>query len=143
MTGEGVGTPRDQPVTVLVVDDHGSVREAVREVVEAADGFTFVGEASSGSEALHAARELSPAMVIIDKRMSGMDGVKTTRLLTAHDPHLVVLLVSVEEPDTEVMRSCGAAAFARKREMSTRLLREVWCEHGHRRGGAPARHGGL
>jgi hypothetical protein len=36
----------------------------------------------------------------------------------------------VEDPDTQVMRSCGAAAFARKQELSTRLLRDVWRTHG-------------
>lgn len=134
MTAAAVVPDQGQRVTVLVVDDHRSVREAIREVVESVESFMFVGEASSGTEALGAARELSPAMVIMDKRMAGMDGVETAKLMTAHDPRMVVLLVSVEEPDSELMRSCGAAAFARKREISTRLLREVWREHGARRG---------
>ena len=128
--------PEDHSVTVLVVDDHSSVRQAVRELVQAADGFAFVGEASSGMEALRAARELSPAMVIMDKRMAGMDGVEAARWLTARDPRVVVLLVSVEEPDTELARSCGAAAFARKRDLSTGLLAEVWREHGAGHGAA-------
>ena len=128
--------PHNQAVTVVVVDDHRAVREAVRELVEATDGFAFVGEASSGVEALGATRELSPAMVIMDKRMSGMDGLEAARLLTARDPRIVVLLVTMEEPDTELLRCCGAAAFARKRELSTGLLEEVWREHGARHGTA-------
>lgn len=133
MSINGTAPNQNQTVTVLVVDDHRAVREAVRQVVEAADGFAFAGEASSGRKALSAAGELSPAMVIMDKRMSGMDGPEAARLLTARDPRVVVLLVSVEETDAELMRSCGAVAFARKREMSTKLLREVWREHGFAR----------
>jgi DNA-binding NarL/FixJ family response regulator len=130
MSVNGTAPNHNQSVSVLVVDDHSPVREAMRQVVEAADGFAFAGEASSGSEALDAARELSPALVIMDKRMSGMDGDEAARLLTARDPQVVVLLVSVEEPDAELMRSCGAAAFAQKQEISTGLLREVWSQHG-------------
>jgi two-component system, NarL family, invasion response regulator UvrY len=122
--------PGDSPGTVLVVDDQESFRTAVRELVGATEGFKLVGEASSGKAALDAAGELSPSLVIMDKRMPGMDGVEATRLLTARHPEVVVLLVSVEEPDPQLMRSCGAAAFARKQELSTQLLRDVWREHG-------------
>jgi DNA-binding NarL/FixJ family response regulator len=143
MSVNGVGHTHNRPVTVLVVDDHRPVREAMREVVEAADGFEFAGEASSGGEALSAAGELSPAMVIMDGRMSGMGGAEAARLLTARDPHVVVLLVSVEELDAELVRSCGAAAFAHKRELSARLLREVWRQHGTGRDTALERQNAL
>ena len=121
-------------MTVLVVDDQASFRRALRDLVEATDGFTLVGEASSGEDALRAAEEASPRLVILDKRMPGMDGFETCRRLTARDPGVVVMLVSVEEPDDGLMRGCGAAAFLRKQELSPRQLRDVWRDHGARRG---------
>jgi DNA-binding NarL/FixJ family response regulator len=123
------GRRRDSPVTVLVVDDQESFRTAIRELVGATEGFRLGGEAASGEGALDAADELSTRMVIMDKRMPGMGGIEATRLIAARHPEVVLLLVSVEEPDAQLMRSCGAATFARKQALSTRL-RDVWRKHG-------------
>jgi DNA-binding NarL/FixJ family response regulator len=68
--------------------------------------------------ALDAADELSPRLVIMDKRLPGMGGIEATRVLTARHPRIVVLLVSVEDPHPQLIRSCGAAAFARKQALS-------------------------
>jgi two-component system invasion response regulator UvrY len=117
------------PVTVLVVDDQESFRTVMRELVGGTEGFRLVGEAASGEAALVAADELSPRMVIMDKRMPGMGGIEATRALTASHPELVVVLVSAEDPDVSLIRSCGAAAFVRKRDLSPNLLREMWRNH--------------
>jgi DNA-binding NarL/FixJ family response regulator len=113
-----------------VVDDHASFRAALREVVDAADGFALAGEASSGEAAIEAVGELAPHMVIMDKRMPGMGGIEATRVLTAANPGLVVVLISAEAPDEPLMRSCGAAAFVRKQDVGARLLQEVWRDRG-------------
>jgi CheY-like chemotaxis protein len=69
-------------------------------------------------------------VVIMDNRMSGIDGIEATRLLTERQPGVVVVLASVEDTDTEVVRSAGAAAFVRKQKLSMTLLRELWRDHG-------------
>jgi DNA-binding NarL/FixJ family response regulator len=79
-------------ITVLVVDDQELYRRAMVEVVQATDGFELVGEADSGDRALRAAAELSPDVVIVDKRMPGMDGYDTARRLREAHPALVVLI---------------------------------------------------
>jgi DNA-binding NarL/FixJ family response regulator len=118
-------------VAVLVVDDQESFRSVLRELVAATTGFRLVGEAASGEDALRAVEELSPRLVIIDKRMPGMGGLEATRELTSRHPEIVVVLISVEAaPDSQVLRSCGAAAFVRKQMLSPAVLREVWRSHG-------------
>jgi DNA-binding NarL/FixJ family response regulator len=124
--GDEIGQRHEGPVPVLVVDDQETFRSALRALVTATKGFAFVGEASSGEAALSAMDELSPRLVIMDKRMPGMGGIEATRLLTRRNPGVVVVLVSVEEPDTALMRACGAAAFVRKQELSPAVLLEVW-----------------
>lgn len=120
----------DDSVTVLVVDDHDAFRRVMRDVIAATEGFTFVGEATSGEDALAAVSALSPKLMLVDWRMPGMGGVEAARLLAERHPEVVVVLVSVEEPDTFDQRTCGAAAFVRKHQLCPRLLREVWLEHG-------------
>lgn len=117
-------------VTVLVVDDQASFRSAMCELISTTEGFTLVGEAASGEEALDAVDELLPRMVVMDKRMPGMGGIQASREITNRHPDIVVLIASVEEPDPAVLASSGAAAFVRKEVMSGGLLREVWRDHG-------------
>jgi two-component system invasion response regulator UvrY len=120
----------ERPVEVLVVDDQDVFRKALRDLVCATPELMLVGEADSGEAALDAVEALSPRMVIMDKRMPGMGGIEATRILIARHPDLVVLLASVELPEPELMRSCGAAAFLRKQELTPRALREAWAAHG-------------
>jgi DNA-binding NarL/FixJ family response regulator len=115
---------------VLVVDDQELFRKTLRDLVCATPELALVGEAESGEAALDAVEMLSPRMVIMDKRMPGIGGVEATRVLNARHPDIVVLLVSVEVPESELMRSCGAAGFLRKQQLSPRVLTEFWLAHG-------------
>jgi DNA-binding NarL/FixJ family response regulator len=118
-------------VAVLVVDDQETFRSVLRELVTATDGFALVGEAASGEDALTAAEELSPRLVFMDKRMPGIGGIEASRVLTGRHPEIVVILISIEDPpDSQILRSCGAAAFVRKEMLSPALLRDVWRSHG-------------
>ncbi len=117
-------------VSVLVVDDQDPFREAMRELVEATDGFGLIGEAASGEQALAAAADLRPQLVLMDKRMPGMGGDEASRLITRRHPNVVVVIVSVEEPSARVLESSGAAAVIRKQDLSPRRLRDLWREHG-------------
>jgi DNA-binding NarL/FixJ family response regulator len=120
----------EQPVEVLVVDDQDVFRDLMRDVVRATPGMVDVGAADSGEAALEAFEELSPRLVIMDKRMPGMGGIAAARAIAARHPHVVVVLVSVEVPDEEHLRASGAAAFLHKRDLSPRALAEVWRNNG-------------
>jgi len=112
------------------VDDQQVFREILRDVVLATPGMTVAGEAASGESAVAAVDELSPQMVVMDKRMPGIGGIEAARLITARHPDVVVVLASVEEPSPEMLRASGAAAFLNKREISPRTLAHLWREHG-------------
>ena len=117
-------------VGVLIVDDQPTFRNALRDLVAATPGLTLAGEADSGEAALEAVEAVGPRMVIMDKRMPGIGGLEATRRIVDRHPEVVVLLVSVEVPDVELMNGCGAAAFVRKQQLSPRALSEVWQAHG-------------
>ena len=119
-----------RPVGVLIVDDQPTFRKALRDLVAATPGLALAGEVDSGEAAIDAVEALAPRMVIMDKRMPGMGGVEATRRIVARHPDTVVLLVSVEIPELELMQGCGAAAFLRKQQLSPRELSAVWQAHG-------------
>ena len=118
------------PVSVLVVDDQNVFRDVLAEVVRATPGMSLAGAMASGEEALGAAEELVPALVLMDKRMPGMGGIVAGRALVDRHPGIVVVLVSVEEVDAATLTESGAAAYLPKRELSPAALRAVWEVHG-------------
>jgi two-component system, NarL family, invasion response regulator UvrY len=131
--GERIGQTREgdeRPVSVLVVDDHAQFRAVMGDVVRATPGMTLVGETTSGEAAVEAVEELLPRFVIMDKRMPGIGGVEAARLISARRPDVVVMLVSVEEPQPELLEASGAAAFLHKRQLSPRALADAWRTYG-------------
>lgn len=62
-------------IDVLIVDDHGLVREGLRSLLEGENGIRVVGEAGSAEEALALTRKLHPRVVILDKQLPDRDGL--------------------------------------------------------------------
>jgi DNA-binding NarL/FixJ family response regulator len=127
-----VSVQADSPVRVLTVDDHAGFRTVAREVVSATPGFTAVGEAPGGADALEAVDRLRPALVIVDVRMPGMSGFELARRISKSHPDTVVLLVSGDDlvEGAEAARACGARAFIRKEDVCPATLRGLWRVHG-------------
>lgn len=117
------------PVPVLVVDDHAGARDLLRDIIDGSKVFVLVGEAASGEEALQAAAELSPRLVIMDRHMPGIDGLEAARRLKARHPETVIVLTSAEELPPQLIAESGAASFIRKHLLSRRSLLEVWHAH--------------
>jgi DNA-binding NarL/FixJ family response regulator len=112
--------------TVLIVDDHASFRRAVRLVLEY-EGYEVVGEAADGEEALAAAGNLEPELVLLDVHMPGLDGFEVaSRLTTGERGPAVVLTSSRDGTDfDERVRGSGARGFIPKAEISGQRLADL------------------
>ncbi|MGI5168513.1 response regulator transcription factor [Spirillospora sp. CA-253888] len=98
---------------VLIVDDHPMVREGLRGMLAAEPGITVVGEAASGEQAVAAARELRPEVVLMDLRMPGGDGLDAIRRLAGR--HRVVVLTGYDhDADIAAAVAAGAAGYLLK-----------------------------
>jgi pilus assembly protein CpaE len=115
-------------VTVLVVDDQAPFRLAARAVLRRAEGFSLVGEAGTGEEALERVGELQPGLVLMDINMPGMGGIEATRRIREAFPDTVVFLCSTYELDDlpPGAATSGATAYVNKEELGPAVLRRLW-----------------
>ncbi|MBJ6799876.1 response regulator [Geomonas propionica] len=96
-------------VKILIVDDEIFFRQVLRAVLEKI-GFTVVGEAGDGAEALERYRALRPHIVIMDIYMPDMNGIDATKNLLAFDPNARVLMASASDFDSDTQAALDAGA---------------------------------
>ncbi len=106
------------PIRVLVADDHELVRTGFCVILEATEGIAVVAEAANGAQAVRAAAEHQPDVVLMDVRMPEMDGLEATRRLTGGDraatPKVVMLTTfDLDDYVYEALRA-GASGFLLK-----------------------------
>jgi len=110
-------------VRILIVDDHQLVREGLHCLLREYDGFTVVGEASTGHQALQLAGTLMPDIVIMDMQMPGWNGAEATKRILEEYPSIKVIGLSVQtDPHIgQAMLEAGAAFFLPKESINTDL----------------------
>lgn len=111
-------------IRVLLVDDQPLARAGLKLILSPADGFEIVGECADGAEAL-ASLGLRPAVIVMDVRMRGMDGVEATRRLRAIPDAPPVLILTTFDDD-QVLSSAlraGSAGFVLKDAPAEDLIR--------------------
>jgi DNA-binding NarL/FixJ family response regulator len=115
-------------VRVLIVDDQLPFREASRMVVEMTDGFEVAGEAVNGREAIELVSQLEPDLVLMDVQMPGIDGIETTRRISALPDAPAVIVMSTHESGDYVGMAvaAGAVGFIPKSQFSFDTLAEMW-----------------
>ncbi|MEU6717350.1 response regulator transcription factor [Nonomuraea sp. NPDC046802] len=115
-------------ISVLVVDDQVLIRAGLAALLRAA-GFTVVGEAADGEEAVRQAAEVKPDVVLMDIRMPGMDGIRATEriLSTAEPPAPKVLILTTFDLDEYVYNALrlGASGFLLKDTLPERLIAAI------------------
>jgi DNA-binding NarL/FixJ family response regulator len=111
MKQAGVSTIR-----VLIADDHAVVREGIRHVLSADEGFSVVGEAADGTEAVRLARSLEPDVVVLDISMPKISGLDAAEQISESVPAARVLMLSIHDHEEYVMQSvrAGAHGYLRK-----------------------------
>jgi RNA polymerase sigma factor (sigma-70 family) len=95
---------------VLVVDDHAIVREGLRNVLSATEGFAVVGEAGTGADALALAEAQRPDVVLLDLTMPGMSGLAVAAELRRRVPDARILVLSMHEQDEYVLAAVRGGA---------------------------------
>jgi len=117
-------------IRVLVADDHTLVRQGLAQLLEA-EGIEVVGQAADGEEACRKALALKPDVVLMDIGLPRCDGIEATRCITAREPKVKVLILTMHRRDDYVFRAikAGASGYILKEADSSELLRAVRAAH--------------
>ena len=116
-----------RPIRVLLADDHSIMRDGLRVMLEQSGEFEVVGQARDGEEAVRAASELAPDVVVLDVMMPNKDGVEACREImeSLPDTRVVMLTASTEEDAVIEAVAAGATGYLQKVSGMEQLLATV------------------
>ncbi|AUI57290.1 response regulator transcription factor [Amycolatopsis sp. BJA-103] len=97
-------------VSLVVVDDQASVREALAVMLDLADGLTVVATATNGEEALAAVSRHTPDVVLMDLHMPVLNGVEATGRIKAAAPEVQVVVLTSLDDDESILAALEAGA---------------------------------
>ena len=103
----------NEPITILIVDDHQLVRQGVRDFLETQSDFMVVGEAGTGEQAIHLASLHIPDVVLMDLVMpGGVDGVEATSKVKKVSPRTQVVVLTSYHEDEHIFPAIRAGALS-------------------------------
>ena len=102
----------DDPIRVLIADDHPIVRQGLANLLEVQSGIDVLGAAENGEQALAMAEADPPDVVLMDLMMPGMDGVETTRRMLEVCPSARVIVLTSHHEDAMVFPAISAGALS-------------------------------
>jgi len=111
------------PVRIVIADDHPLVREGLRTLLELQPGFTVVGEAGDGLDAVQLTKDLRPDVLLLDLAMPRMNGLDVLKALAdmATEVRTVLLTAAIEREETVQALRLGARGVVLK-ESATQML---------------------
>ena len=116
-TGESIDVGGEEPIRVVLAEDHAEFRLGLKEMLATDGGIEVVGEAENGAQAVALAREVRPDVVVLDLVMPMMEGTEALELILRNvsPPPGIVILTMHDRPHLrrELMRM-GASTFLAK-----------------------------
>ncbi len=116
-----------QPTTIVLADDHEVVRQGLRLLLESEAGFSILGEAADGLQALELVERLNPDVLVVDLMMPGLGGLDVSRRVTQRFPKTRVVILSIHASEAHVHQALrnGAAAYVLKGSSAADLIRAI------------------
>ncbi len=112
---------------ILIADDHAIVRAGLRALISAESGFTLVGEAAGGYEAIEMVEKNRPDVLVLDLSMPDLDGISVTRSIKEKYSDLRILILTLHEDEALLKEAikAGAAGYILKRAAETELIMAI------------------
>jgi DNA-binding NarL/FixJ family response regulator len=115
------------PIRVLLAEDHETVRQGLRLLIDARDDMTVVGEAGDGRTAVARVDALKPHVVVLDVSMPEMNGLEATRAIRAATPATAVVALTRygDEAYVKELIAAGASGYVLKQSASAELIAAI------------------
>jgi two-component system response regulator NreC len=123
----GSGVAVNQRLHILLVDDHATVRHALKIMLEREPDFEVIAEASDGAEALERAGQVTVDVIVMDLSMPGMSGLVATRRLKELHPEAAIITLTRHADKTYLQESlrAGTRGYVLKKSPHHELLRAI------------------
>jgi len=95
-------------IRILLADDHVVMRRGLRLLLEGQDGFSVVGEASDGRQAVEQAEAVKPDVVVLDIAMPNLGGIEAAERIAAASPQTRIVILSMHSDEGYVLRALKA-----------------------------------
>ena len=105
-------SPSEQPIRVMIVDDHTMVRKGLATILKVFDDLQLAGEAENGAVAIQLCGEILPDVVLMDMVMPDMDGATTTRVIRQKFPQVQIIALTSFKEGNLVKNALEAGAIA-------------------------------
>jgi DNA-binding NarL/FixJ family response regulator len=112
---------------VVLAEDHNTVREGIKLLVNAQTDMEVVGEAADGAAAIKKVREMQPDVLVMDISMPEMNGLKATRKLKSEFPDIKILTLTRHADDSflEQLLNAGASGYVLKQSAPVELITAI------------------
>lgn len=117
----------DEPIRLLIVDDHTLFREGLEAIFLAASDMLVVGTASNGKDAIKQAQELTPDIILMDIQMGDLNGIEATKRILAHLPETKVIMLTMLEDRESLLAAmvAGAKGYVLKGADKAEVLKTI------------------
>src|SRR5262249_12043823 len=112
---------------ILLADDHETVREGLKVILNAQSDMEVVGEAADGLAAVAEARKLRPDVVVMDVSMPQVNGLKATEMMKTECPEVRVVTLTRHADDAYLQQllRAGASGYVLKQSRAAELLHAI------------------
>jgi two-component system, NarL family, response regulator NreC len=115
------------PVRIVLADDHTILRNGLRLVLERQAGFSVVGEAGNGREAVEVVARQAPDVVLLDIAMPMLNGIEAAKKISAEQPRTAIVILSMHSDEGYILRAlkAGARGYLLKDSADSDLIQAI------------------
>src|SRR5919199_6760214 len=117
----------DKAIQVVIADDHAILRDGLRKLLEAEQGFEVVGEAYNGHEAVEVTKRVEPNILLLDLAMPGLPGLEVLRELSGSSlsTRTILLTANIERDEIIKALQLGARGLVMKDSATQTLMKAM------------------